>query len=122
MKRSRLVGLGQVVVGPGLNTFAHFLRRRSRGLHDHRKMGKALVGLDPAQKLHAVHYRHHPVQQDQVKRRIRHQELLPGHLAVLGIAQPIVGIVEKLADDLEVQRFIIDDKNVPGHEGGRVSR
>jgi hypothetical protein len=35
---------------------------------------------------------------------------------MLGEAQPIARLVKVVLDNFEVQRFIIDNKDVPGHE------
>ena len=60
-------GLGDEVVGPGLDPLEPGAPVLQRGDHEHRNLGQVLGGAQPPADLEAVHARHHHVEQDHVR-------------------------------------------------------
>ena len=104
-QRLRLVGLGQIIVGAGLQPFAHIGLTGSGGLHDHRHAGPGRIGLHLAQQAHAIKARHHAVEHDQVVTLRRHP--LQRLEAIGGCINFVALLGQRFFDDKQVNFFII---------------
>ena len=111
-QRLRFVGLGQVVVGAGGETFAHLIGGGGGGLHDHRHVGEAGVALHAPEQRHAVEDRHHAIENDQVVAGARRFERRPGAFAVFRSVERVARFfAEVFLDDRQIERFVVDDKD-----------
>ena len=115
----RLVGLGQVVVGTGIETFPHLLGGGGGRLQDDGNRCEALIRLHASEEGHSVEHRHHAVEDDQIVGRTRRFQERPGDFAVFGRVERVACLFAQVfLDDREVERFVVDGKNSgSGHVG-----
>ena len=110
-QRFTLKRLGQVIIGARLQTLAHRVRRAHRGLQDHRQGLETIQLLDFCQQLHAVHARHHPIQQNGVEAHLFVLQNLPGLLAVVGGLDQITTAFQMLAENLDIERLVVNNQD-----------
>ena len=101
--------LGDVVVGAGVQTFDLVLGRVERRLHDHGNEGKIFVGLQSSDDFHAVHLRHHHVEEDEIGADVLH--LLQRRLSVVGSIHFVAARLESGAEELDVVLVIVYDQD-----------
>ena len=113
-QRQQLVGvdrLGDVVARAGLEALLAVALHRLRGQRDHREVLPLGALADAAQRLVAVHLRHHDVHQDDVDVRVL-LELGERALAVLGVDHVHLVALEQRRQREDVAQVVVDDEHV----------
>ena len=102
-------GLGQEVVGPGVEAFHALLAGIERGHHHDRQHGGGRVLADRATHVVAAHARHHDVEQDEVRRvALDHAERLG---AGGGGERGVAARGEDVGQQLDVAGRVVDDED-----------
>ena len=104
-------GLGQVVVGTGLEAFEHLAVSRHAGLHDDGKMHRFGPGFHPAQHINAVHVGHQAIQQNDMKACRLGIDQIPSRLTRVGLNDQITFIRQIFRHHLAANRLIINHQN-----------
>ena len=110
-------GLGQEVVGPGLEPADPLLRGIEGGHHHHGQDPRGGVVADLATHLVPAHLRHHHVQEHQVGRFLLHLEERLGPRG--GRCHGIALRLEQVGQQLDVLGQIVDDQDPGGSAHAR---
>ena len=105
--------LGQVVVGPRLQSCDHILFRIAAGEHDHVGKRQCVALLDLPADIDAVHPRHLPIEDHQSRGVVALQDL-PRLLAVLGHDHLVAPLGCGLCKQVEVKRVVVSQENLHG--------
>jgi len=100
--------LDQIVIGASSQPLAHRIRRPHRSLHDDGHAQITRVFLDEIEHGHAVHARHHAIKQHRIKTSLIAFDDLPGRFAIFGHDNVVTGIAQMLAQDFQIEGFIVD--------------
>ena len=119
--------LGDVVVGPGVETDDLVLGRVERRLNDDRDEGQRLIALDAPGDLEAVDLGEHDVEQNEIRERIRRSgrrvlecgnracrkrgDDRQGFLAIVCHDRGVSARLEPVAQDHHVVRVVVDDQD-----------
>ena len=114
--------LGDVVVGPGVETDDLILGRVERRLNDDRDEGQRLIALDAPGDLEAVDLGEHDVEQDEVRERLRRSgrrilrcgeggDNRQGFLTIVCHDRGVSARLEPVAQDHHVVRVVVDDQD-----------
>jgi hypothetical protein len=117
----RLVGFGNVVVGPGIEATDDIDRVRARRTQDERHAPQGRVGLHRLAELISGHHRHLDVGDDDVRDPFLGQ--FQGLNAVLAPADRVAGLGKPLLEDLALDAAVFGDRHLAaaGHAVPRSS-
>ena len=104
-----LDGLGQEVVGAGVERRDHVLRRRMRRDDDHRQGGRQRVGAQPAADLEAVDARQGQVEQHHLRRVL--DDRAHARLAVADAEGVIALALQDACQQRALGRLVLDDQH-----------
>ena len=107
---ARAERLGNVIVGSGIQTTHPVAIFAAGGQHDDRHVAGALIAADTPAHLDPGKRGQHPVEQDQVRRFLDHQQ--DRLLAVDRFGDPISLAFEVVAQHGHQRRLVFDDQNM----------
>ncbi len=114
--------LGDVVVGPGVETDDLVLGRVERRLHDDRDERQGLIALDAPRDLEPVELGKHDVEQNEIRERLRRTsgctagrgergDDRQGLLSIVRHDRGVPARLEPVAQDGHVVRIVVDDQD-----------
>ena len=102
-------GLGEELLGPGLDPLDAILLGGVSGNHHHRDGAQRLILLDLAADLVAVHPRHHDIEQHQIDSLVA--QPAQGRIPVLHQHDPVTAGRQHRLQQCQVERLVVHTEN-----------